>query len=264
MVPPEWSAARLGGYERRLDLEVIMAWKLGSRTSISPQALERQMNNWELARLQRLERATTRRPDVEDFITVSRQVGVAGEQVAERLGQRLGWPVFGKKLLEAMAGDDVIRTRIYASMDERDLKWWQETLRSLLDQDFDLNDYFHQLSETVLSLARQGSCIFIGRGCDMILPSSLGFRVRLVAPLEDRLRALEEKLGLSSNEAQSELVRIATERREFLRHHYRADADDPTRHDLLLNLGRWSTTEAVEALLAARALKIRARTEAAG
>jgi cytidylate kinase len=160
-----------------------------------------------------------------------------------------------------MAGDDSIRTRIYASMDERDLKWWQETLRTLLDQDFDLNEYFHQLSETVLSLARQGSCIFIGRGCDMILPPSVGFRVRLVAPLENRLRTLESTLDLTPDEARRELVRIATERREFLRHHYRADADDPTRHDLILNLGRWSTSESVSAILAAR--DVRARRPAA-
>ena len=233
-----------------------MAWKLSSQ-SITPKALERQMNNWELARLQRLERRPDRRPDVEDFITLSRQVGVAGEEVATALGERLGWPVFGKSLLEAMAGDDTVRRRIYESMDERDLGWWQEALRSLLDQDFDLNDYFHRLSETVLSLARQSPCIFVGRGCDLLLPQSIGFRVRLVAPLHHRVLHLEAKLGVESPEARRTLTRIETERRDFLRHHYRADAEDPTRHDLVLNLERWTVEQAVEAILSARAVRLR-------
>jgi len=232
-----------------------MLWKLSSDSRIVARALERQMSNWELARTQRLERTRTQRPDVESFITVSRQVGVAGEEVATMLGQQLGWPVFGRNLLEAMAGDDAIRKRIYQSMDERDLSWWQESLRSLLEQDFDVNDYFHRLSETVLSLARQGSCVFVGRGCDMLLPSRIGFRVRLVAPLDQRLRHLTSALDISDSEARAELARLEAERREFLLRHYRADANDPTRHDLVLNLGRWRLEDAVEAILAARATR---------
>ena len=86
-----------------------MPWRFSPDSRISAKALERQMRNWELSRLQRLGREDTSRPPVEDFVTVSRQVGGAGEEIASGLGERLGWPVFGKNLLEAMAGDDSIR-----------------------------------------------------------------------------------------------------------------------------------------------------------
>ena len=132
-----------------------MVWKLTGDSRISSQALERQMRNWELARQQRVERGEGGRPEVEDFITISRQVGLNAESIARELGARLGWPVFGRSLLEAMAGNDEVRRRVYRSMDERDLRWWQESLRSLLEQEFDVNDYFHRLSQTALSLARQ-------------------------------------------------------------------------------------------------------------
>jgi cytidylate kinase len=232
-----------------------MPWKISSDSRILAKALERQMTNWELARLQRLERAPDRSAEVEDFVTISRQVGVAAEEVAARLSERLGWPAFGKNLLEAMAGDEPVRRQIYESMDERDLGWWQEALRSLLDQDFNLNDYFHRLSETVLSLARQGSCIFVGRGCDLLLPQDLGFRVRLVAQFPDRLAHIEGELGLHGANARRNLERIEAARSEFVSHHYRADANDPTRHDLVLNLSRWSIEQAVDAILAARAVR---------
>lgn len=229
-----------------------MPWKLSSDSRVSAQALERQMNNWELSRLQRPERSATTAPAVENFITISRQVGVAAEDLAQALGSQLGWAVFGRGLLEAMAGDDEVRRRVYRSMDERDLRWWEEALRSLLEQDFDVNDYFHRLSHTVLSLACQSPCIFVGRGCDLMLPRDLGLRVRLVAPLERRIESLAKSLGLPAAAAKREVNRIEGERAEFLHHHFHTRADDPARADLTINLDRWSLQVAIELILAAQ------------
>lgn len=233
-----------------------MAWKLSPDSRVSARALDRQMKNWEWSKLQRLEQPAPR-SEVEDFITISRQVGVPAERVAEALGKRFGWPIFGRGLLEAMAGDDEVRQRIYRSMDERDLHWWEEALRGLLEQDFNVNDYFHRLSHTVLSLARQSPCIFVGRGCDFILPRHLGLRVRLVSPLEPRVATLAEDRGLSLGAARRELARVAAERSEYLRHHFGERAEDPTRADLVVNLGRWDADGAIELILTAFAKRLR-------
>jgi len=227
-----------------------MAWKLSRDSRVSARAFERQMSNWELARRQRRERPAAR-AEVEDFITISRQVGVPAERVAEALGKRFGWPVFGRSLLEAMAGDDDVRHRIYRSMDERDLHWWEEALRGLLEGDFNVNDYFHRLSHTVLSLARQSPCIFVGRGCDFILPRHLGLRIRLVSPLEPRIATIVEDRGLGRAEALRELERVQVERRDFLHHHFGERADDPARSDLTINLGRFSADGVIELILEA-------------
>ena len=227
-----------------------MAWKLSSDGRVSAHALERQMNNWELSRLQRAEDRATG-GEVADFITISRQVGVPAENVAEALGMSLGWPVFGRSLLEAMAGDDEVRHRIYRSMDQRDLHWWEEALRGLLEQDFNVNDYFHRLTHTVLSLARQSPCIFVGRGCDFLLPRHLGLRVRLVAPLEPRIATVAEKGSLNADDALRELERIESERFEFLSHHFGNRAADPARVDLVVNLGRWEADAVIETILTA-------------
>ena len=89
--------------------------------------VERQMRNWELARSQRLKLPEPKRQEVEDFVCVSRRVATPGaEEVAARLGKKLGWPVFDKEILEAMAGDDFYRQQIYANMDQRDLSWTED------------------------------------------------------------------------------------------------------------------------------------------
>lgn len=224
-----------------------------SDSRVTGHAVEQQMRNWELARTQR-SKPPAQRPEVEDFITISRQVGVPAEQVAELLGERLGWPVFGRSLLESMAHDDSLRQRIYKSMDQRDLKWWEGALYSIFVKDFGRNDYFRRLCETVLSLARQGNAIFVGRGCDRLLPTELGFRVRLIAPQGQRLSNFTSQRGLAPQAASQEMEKTSRERAEFLRRHFQVEADDLTRHDLTINLGRVAPGKAAEIIRAAREL----------
>jgi cytidylate kinase len=214
--------------------------------------VEKQMRNWELARRQRLEASRPERPQLEEFICVSRQMGSGGRQVAAGLAERLGWPLFDKELLDAMSDDDAMRRRIYASMDQRDLSWWEEALRSLMDGTFVKNDYFRRLCRTLLSLARQGHAVFLGRGADLILPADQGLRVRLAAPFELRAARFAESNKVTFNEARSLLARTERERAAFIRRHFGVDSEDPTRHNLVINTGRCSIAAAVEIVLHSR------------
>lgn len=229
-----------------------MAIKLTSADPALSRLVEKQMRNWELARSQRISTPTPKREEVEDFLCISRMVGVDDRKVATLVGERLGWPVFDREILEAMAGDDDFRRQIYTSMDQRDLSWWEEALRSLMDRDFVRNDYFHRLCETLLSLARQGNSVFLGRGADLVLPRNRGFRVRLVAPLTARAERFAEITGLAPKKARDEIRRIEKERAEFLQRHFGVGADDPLRYDITINLEGFSHEQAVDLILQAR------------
>jgi cytidylate kinase len=225
--------------------------------SLSPDVarlVERQMRNWELAREQRLVEAEPRPTEVEDFICVSRQIGTEGAEVAAILGQRLGWPVFDREILEAMAGDDVRRRQVYASMDQREMGWLEETLRALMQSEFVRNDYFKRLSKTLLSLACQGSCVFVGRGADLLLPDELGFRVRLVAPRAFRVETLAAGRALTRKEVRQKIDRIEREREHFFRRHFGISADAPERFDVTINVSRISHAQAAEIILQARSI----------
>jgi cytidylate kinase len=218
--------------------------------------VEKQMRNWEIARQQRLEHERDRQKrQVADFITISRAVGSAGGQVAQRLAERLGWPLFDKEILQHMAGDDHVRARLYEKMDERDTGWLESVLRWLLQGEFRKEDYFHRLSEAVLALSRQGPAIFLGRGVDLILPQKRGLRVRLVAPEEDRIREYARQNQCAEDAARAQIARIEHERAEFVRRCFGKATADPTRFDLLINLGRFSQADAVELILAALRLR---------
>ncbi len=61
-----------------------MTSKLSAGTPAIADLVERQMRNWELARRQRLAVAAPATKQVEDFVCVSRQVGVDDKEVAGR------------------------------------------------------------------------------------------------------------------------------------------------------------------------------------
>ena len=218
--------------------------------------VERQMRNWELARDQRLSDRGTEPAPVEDFVCISRQVGVDGRRVAEILSGRLGWPLFDREILEAMAGDDDVRRQVYESMDQRDLSWWEETLRALMQSEFVRNDYFKRLSETLFSLARQGNCIFLGRGADLLLPADLGFRARLVAPESFRVKTLAAGRAMTPKESLQQMERVEVERARFFRHHFGVAVDAPERYDVTINVAHFSYEDAVEVILQARSIRL--------
>lgn len=220
--------------------------------------VERQMRNWEIAgdarrRSKPADEAADR--SVADFVTVSRAAGAGGSEVAAAIAEKLGWPFFDQEILRAMAGDDAVRQRLYESMDERDVGWYEETLRSLMPGEFPRNDYFHRLCQTILCLARKGNAVFLGRGADLILPRDRGLRVRIEAGRGWRDRQYAERLGVAVDEARREVDRVDREREEFLRRRFGVGACSPTRYDMVICRENFTTEQIVQ--LAVRALELR-------
>ncbi len=222
----------------------------GNKSDIA-KIVEKQMRNWELARAQRVaELPDEERPAGEQFVAISRMVGSGGSQVAKLLGEKLNWPVFDKEILQAMAGDDALRQRLYESMDERDETWLDNALRWLLRGELRKDDYFYRLNEAILALNRQGPAVFLGRGADLILTHDNGLRVRISGTVERRAAEYAKRHDMSEALARAEVERIDRERGEFIRNHFNKNTNDPTRYDICLNLDRFTPAQGVELILA--------------
>ena len=57
--------------------------------------------------------------------------------------------------------------------------------------------YVRHLIETLLTLAMHGKCIIVGRGANVVVPSETVLRVRLIAPLGERIATVCERRNLS-------------------------------------------------------------------
>jgi len=221
--------------------------------------VEEQMKKWELgrprARHLRGQPSASREEEIHDFITIANDVGGGGGDVGALLGERLGWPVFDREILTAMANEDALRTRLYQAMDERDMSWVEETARSVLHDNFHKNDYFHRLTETLYCLARQGPAVFVGRASDLILPKSKGLRVKVIVSEQRRIQNFAEHNGLSPKEAARQIERINRDRANFIYKHFHLDLNEPTRFDLLINLERFTASQTVDVILAAARIR---------
>ena len=176
----------------------------GARSEVA-KIVEKQMRNWELSRAQRVPPQPYAPPcDVCDFVCISRAVGSGGSQVATLLGEQLGWPMFDREILQVMARDDKVRTRLFEHLDERDVGWLEDAVRWLIRGASRPEDYFHRLTETILALARQGRAVFLGRGADLILPRDRGLRVRIIASIGRRAESLAARKNTTATEALSE------------------------------------------------------------
>ncbi|GJM26743.1 MAG: hypothetical protein DHS20C16_31580 [Phycisphaerae bacterium] len=213
--------------------------------------VERQMRNWELAKSQQVDEPASREQVVHHFITISRQAGSGGGEVAALLGERLSWPVFDRNILQVMAEDDTVRKNLYESMDENDRNWVHEFAQSLFANELPRNDYFSQLSKTILAVVRQGSAVILGRGASLILPNACGLRVRIVAPIDFRVTRLTSKSEISVKRASTILHETDEKRDQFIRSHFNVDPEDLYQYDLVINMERTSPGSAADTIAAA-------------
>lgn len=190
-----------------------------------------------------------------DFVCVSRAPGLEGREFGARLAAALGWQVFDREVLNLMAEGDPSRLGEFEWLDQNEISWLEDIALSIGSSKYGWNVYLHRLTETVLSIARARSAVFVGRGTDRILPRDQGLRVRIFASDASILADLSGRLGVSIHGARRELQATRERRRRWFEHHFRIDPDDPTRHDVLVNLDRYTYDEAVEIALAARAAK---------
>lgn len=226
---------------------------LSSGTELA-RLVERQIRNWEIAKTQH-PGDEAKQNDVHPFVCIARQVGAGGGEIARNLGERIGWPVFDRELLQAMASDDTSRRRLYEQLDERDIGWLEQMLGWVLEARFTSDDYFSRLTRVILAIARGGPAVFLGRAADLILPRSHGLRIQIVAPLERRLQRLSERVHQPRDVAEKELSRLEHDRAGFVKSHFGREAMDPLRFDLVLNTETWSHEACIGIILTALRLR---------
>jgi cytidylate kinase len=179
-------------------------------------------------------------------ITLSREAGTLSSTVAQEVGKRLGWQVYDHELLERIAQEMQVRTALLESVDERRQSWLLESVEAFLATPeksewlplVSASAYVRHLVETILALGLHGECVIVGRGAAFILPAETTLRVRLVAPVKNRIATLSRKLAISEKEAARRIRTIDRERTDFVQDHFLKDATDPSQYDLVLNAGR--------------------------
>jgi cytidylate kinase len=183
-------------------------------------------------------------------VAISREAGANGSAVGHLLGERLGWPVYDYELVERIAGDMGLRSELLESVDEKHMSWLEECVESFSSKrSVTESAYVRHLVQTLITLALHGECILVGRGANVVAPPETTLRVRLVAPLRERIATVQKRRNLSFEEAQRWVEKTDHARAVFIKDHFHKQVDDPQLHDLVLNTSRFSLEACAEIII---------------
>lgn len=190
-------------------------------------------------------------------ITISREFGARGRSLAKKMGRLIGFKVWDKELLSAIAEEAGADERFLASLDERRRKMIDDTLySSLMGSKLSNTHYFRSLLRVVHTIGAHGKSIIVGRGSNYIIKSSTALCVRIVCPIKERVSYIAERDGISEKDAQRLIKARDTERNDFILHYFKRDTGSSHDFDLVLNSGVFNIDQLVDLMLLAYEKKV--------
>lgn len=184
-------------------------------------------------------------------ITISREYGSGGGEIATRLATRLGWRLVDHEVVVEVARRLGVTEVEAARRDEQPEGFIEQLLRSLRAVDPTplsylgvpdavtapgLHDYTAALRETVLAAAAAGRAIIVGRGSQVILRKRRNvLHVRVVAPLDLRVVYVSRREGLDPGAARHRIHEKDLARQRYLMATYERHPQDAHLYDLILD-----------------------------
>jgi len=202
------------------------------------------------------------------FITISREVCAGatslGQTLLPILDKSLGrdgqsWMFFDKNLLHFALSSHQLPESLAKFLPEDRVSEIKSIIGELVGLHPSLWELANTVAETIRELARSGRVVFTGRAAHLLTQSLPGgFRVRLVADREIRIRRLMALKGGDRASAAAEIDGADQARRRYVRTNFGRDIDDPHTYDLVINTSRLSPAEVarlvVDGLLGSRAI----------
>ena len=189
-------------------------------------------------------------------ITISRQVGSWGKEVALKVSETLGYAFFDKSLLVSEAkslgipeediadcSEDFYKVKSLVdriSLRKRPVATFLSLKdNALIRKTLNEEECLSVIQTVISSLASRGKMVIVGRGGQAILKNKVGvFHVRIVAPLEVRVERIMKSGGFSREDALRFIEDNDKAMAEYLQRFYNLNCEDPAIYDMVLNTGK--------------------------
>lgn len=155
------------------------------------------------------------------YITIGRQKGAGGLEIAKRLSEEFGIPQYDKQLLDIAAKESGMCKEIFAEIDERRGSkfisgFFSGIMGSLYSEygassGINREDLFRIQSDSIIKIANEGSAIFVGRCADYILRERANcLNVFITAAPQERVARLLEcgKIPNAEKYSNDEMVEL--------------------------------------------------------
>jgi cytidylate kinase len=174
------------------------------------------------------------------IVTISRQLGSHGFEIATGLADSMQFKLIDKQQLENRFSAFGLSGSTLERLDEKKPGFWDSFSR-------DKDKYEHLLRTAILEYALEGNCVILGRGAHRILNDMpCVVRVRLVAAMDERLQRTMERYNCDEAHARRIIAQSDSDRAGFHKFFFDANwaADDS--YDLVINTGTLSYDSAID------------------
>jgi cytidylate kinase len=180
-------------------------------------------------------------------ITLSREMGSRGDDIAMAVAGELGLRLVGRELINRAAREAGAPEVALAEIDELGLLGVKPSPAAM-------RLYTQQVAKVIRELASQGDLLVVGRGGQMVLAGEPGvLHVRVIAPRAMRLQVVQERCRVSAEAAAARIDASDKARAAYLRRAHRVRGDSAALYDLVLNMAQLSVADAADIIcLAAR------------
>jgi hypothetical protein len=188
------------------------------------------------------------------IVTVEREYGCGGGEIAQRLAALLGWKLWDQLLTEEIARLANCSKSVVETREEKTDPLYYRLFKSFLRGSFEGSINAHKLqlvdSESILKFTKHlvervadaGNCVIVGRGSQLFLkdrPDAL--RVFLYAPREDKVRRLLAR-GKSEAEAQERVDTVDRERAGFIDRYFHVEWPNRSVYHAMINTANGDET----------------------
>ena len=176
------------------------------------------------------------------IITVSRQLGSFGDEIAQKVANNLDYEYVDKtKIGEALAIQGLPST---------EMEKYDEKKPSIWDSFFiQRSKFLHLIRAVIYDFAGKNNTVILGRGGQVLLKDLPGaLHVRIIAPLGIRLKRIMEREGYDERNGERILRRSDRESSGYIRSFFGADWNDQNLYDMVINTKAISIDTAVETI----------------
>lgn len=196
------------------------------------------------------------------LITISREYGAGGSDLAAQLGERLGWRVLDHDLIHQLALRLECEDAEVEALSEHPPSFFDRLAASAAvtapESAFhtapwstDADRLAAVTREVLLEAAEQLPLIVVGHGGNCLFRDrSDVLRVRVTAPFDVRVRRVLERTGVPPAQAAAAVRHRDADRQHFLQRYYHTSVTDSCAYDLQINTGTIALTSAAALVLA--------------
>jgi CMP/dCMP kinase len=185
------------------------------------------------------------------IITISRQFGAGGAEVARRVAERLEWRVADNEFIDLVAARAGLTPDQVAEREERVPNFLERFAWALASASAEFavptGASMEGLSEPMLvrvtesvvaEIAREGRVVLVGRGAAAVLAErERTLHVQVVASVPIRAERIAGRMGVTVEEAQRLIAETDARRARYHREYYGRDWADPVNYHMVINTG---------------------------